>query len=75
MLSDVADNAKILEESGSGFLCSPHDATSIANAMERIINLSAAERHAMGQAARRFSENRFIGERLIESYMELYQKP
>jgi len=51
VLSDVADNAKILEESGSGFLCSPHDATSIANPMERMINLSEAERPAMGQAA------------------------
>jgi len=74
VLSDVADNVQIVKESGSGFLCSPHDPTSIANAMERMISLSEGERSAMGQAARRFGEKRFTRERLIESYMQVYQK-
>ena len=73
VLSNIADNAKIVGESGAGFLCVPHDSQSIANAMERMINLSEGERHTMGRAARRFSENHFTRERLIEGYTQTYQ--
>lgn len=74
VLSNVGDNAKIVGESGAGFLCVPQDTQSIADAMERMITLSEGERTTMRQAARSFAEKYFNSRRFLENYIQVYEK-
>ena len=73
VLSDVSDHRKMVEEGRTGFLCSPHEAGSIANALQSIIHLPEGQRRAMGELARKAAEVQFTRERFIEEYERVYR--
>lgn len=54
----------------SGFLCKPRDISSLAQAMERIVMMSAEDRLAMGQAGRSYMERAFSEDVVLEAYEE-----
>ena len=60
---------ELVVEKEGGIACEPRDVSSLANAMRRIIGMTAAEREQMGQAARRLIEERFSEERVVEAYL------
>jgi glycosyltransferase involved in cell wall biosynthesis len=72
VLSDVSDHRKMVEEGRTGFLCSPHAAESIADALQAIIRLPEGTRRAIGELARKAAEDRFNRERFIEEYERIY---
>src|SRR2546427_8878734 len=74
VLSDVSDHRKMVEEGRTGFLCSPHEAGSIADALQSIIRLPEGPRRAMGKLARKAAEDQFNRERLIEEYERVYRR-
>ncbi|WP_205737667.1 glycosyltransferase [Granulosicoccus antarcticus] len=49
--TDIADNALILGDSGCGLLCQPDNASSLADAMQALIQLPQETRTAMGLSA------------------------
>jgi glycosyltransferase involved in cell wall biosynthesis len=73
VLSDVSDHRKMVEEGHTGFLCSPYEAGSIANALQSIIRLPGGQRRAMGELARKAAEDQFARERFIEEYERVYR--
>jgi glycosyltransferase involved in cell wall biosynthesis len=73
VLSDVSDHRKMVEEGRTGFLCSPYEAGSIANALQSIIRLPEDQRRAMGKLARKAAEHQFTRERFIKSYERVYR--
>ncbi len=72
VLSDVADNARMVEQGRTGFLCLPDDTCSIADALQSLIHLPAAQRHAMGEAARKAAEEQFHRQQFIDGYERIY---
>jgi len=73
VLSDVSDHSRIVEEGRTGFLCSPYDTGSIADALQSIIRLPAEQRRAMGKAARRAAEAQFNRKSFIDGYERIYR--
>ena len=73
VLSDVSDHRKMVEEGCTGFLCSPYEAESIANALQYIIRLPEEQRRATGKLARKAAEEQFTRERFIEAYERVYR--
>jgi glycosyltransferase involved in cell wall biosynthesis len=73
VLSDVSDHRKMVEEGRTGFLCSSHEAGSIADALQSIIGLPGGLRRAMGELARKAAEDQFNRERFIEKYDRVYR--
>jgi glycosyltransferase involved in cell wall biosynthesis len=73
VLSDVSDHRKVIDDGRTGFLCSPHDAISIADALHSIIRLSVGQRHTMGELARKAAEEQFNRERFVEAYECIYR--
>jgi glycosyltransferase involved in cell wall biosynthesis len=74
VLSDVSDHRKMVEEGRTGFFCSPHEAGSIADALQSIIRLPEGPRRAMGELARKAAENQFNRERFIEEHERVYRR-
>ena len=73
VLSDVSDHRKMVEEGRTGFLCSPYEAGSIADALQSIIRLPEGQRRAIGKLARKAAEDQFTRERFIEEYERVYR--
>ena len=68
------DAAQLLETAGGGISCMPEDAESIANAVERLAEMSEAERDAMGKRGAEYYRNELslrIGSRRFEKVFEL----
>ncbi len=55
----------------SGYLCAPRSAAALEAALRRMLALGASEREAMGQQGRRFVEQHFDEERVLETYITL----
>ena len=66
--TDVAGCRHIVEEGVNGFLCTVADAASLADAMRRMASLTAAERGALGAAARARAEAEFDERVVIDRY-------
>lgn len=58
------------DEGISGFGCEPKDVESLVTAIKKFINLSQAEKEAMGLAARRKMEAEFDRQLVISAYLE-----
>lgn len=71
--SAVCDNPKILCDEHCGYLVDPLKPESIADAMEKMLNLSVGNRHAMGEASRMHIENYFSEEKFVNAYIELIE--
>jgi glycosyltransferase involved in cell wall biosynthesis len=68
--TDVPGCRDVVEEGVNGFLCAARDGASLAEAMERLLDLSAEERRAMGEAGRRRVEREFDQRIVSERYAE-----
>jgi glycosyltransferase involved in cell wall biosynthesis len=51
IVSDISDNARIVEQGVSGWLFPNNDAAALADALSAFLMLSANECHAMGERA------------------------
>lgn len=68
--TDVPGCRDVVEDGVTGLLCQVRDATSLADAMRRMIRLSHGDRAAMGAAARMRVERDYAEERVIDIYLE-----
>jgi len=68
--TDVAGCRDVVREGINGFLCAPHDAVSLAGAMERMLGLTGAERARLGAASRAMVEAEYAEQRVVDSYLE-----
>jgi glycosyltransferase involved in cell wall biosynthesis len=68
--TDVPGCRDVVEDGVNGFLCAACDATSLAEAMERLANLSDEQRSSMGAASRRKVQEQFSEALVIRAYLE-----
>jgi glycosyltransferase involved in cell wall biosynthesis len=68
--TDVPGNRRIVEHGFNGLLCEARDPTSLANAMQEVGLMDAAERKAMGNAARNRVESSFGEQLVIQAYLD-----
>jgi glycosyltransferase involved in cell wall biosynthesis len=68
--TDVPGCRHAVEHEVNGFLCAPRDSQSLAQAMERMVNLSEADRTALGAAGRRRVERDFSEKSVIDAYLQ-----
>lgn len=71
IVSDVADNRRIVREGIEGLICAPDDAPSLAAAIDRFGRLDAAARFAMGSAARERARELFSLDALVSGWEAL----
>jgi glycosyltransferase involved in cell wall biosynthesis len=69
--TDVPGCREVAIEGRTGFRFTARDERSLADAMRRMEALSAADRTAMGQAARRLAEERFDARIVVGQYLDL----
>ncbi len=72
VLSDVSDNAKLVEDGRAGVLCSPYDVSCIAGALQTIIERPESQRRLMREAARKTAEECFQQARFASAYERVY---
>ncbi len=68
----VGDNVEIVREGVSGFLVPPGDVLALAGAMKRLMELTPLERKEMGLRGRRWVEERFSLDKVVEDWEALY---
>ncbi len=67
--SDVPGCREVVIDGETGFLCRTRDSGSLAEAMKKLSDLSAEERQALGEAARRHVEKKFSETVVIDAYL------
>jgi len=67
--TDSVGCREAVEDGITGILCEPRDVPSLVSAMQRMLDLSAAERATMGRAARRLAETKFDESIVIDEYI------
>ena len=67
--TDVAGCRELVEEEVTGARCQPRDATSLADAIERIVRLSREQLQAFGRAAREKVEREFGEQIVVDAYL------
>jgi glycosyltransferase involved in cell wall biosynthesis len=67
--TDVPGCREVVQDGVNGFLCEARSAVSLADAMRRLVQLSSAERTAMGLAARRRVQDWFSERAVVEAYL------
>jgi glycosyltransferase involved in cell wall biosynthesis len=72
--TDVPGCRALVDDGVNGFLCSPRDAASLADAMRRMARLSPGDRKAMGEAARARVEAEFSETVVIRAYLDALGK-
>ncbi|MBO6197389.1 MAG: glycosyltransferase family 4 protein [Butyrivibrio sp.] len=68
--SDISGCREIVDAEKSGFLVRPRDAKDLISALERFTELDTDQRRAMGEAARRYVEQKFDRRSIILTYIE-----
>ncbi|MCK9488772.1 MAG: glycosyltransferase family 4 protein [Xanthomonadales bacterium] len=71
--SPVSDLPQIVAEADNGWVVDAKDASSLADAMQKMIDLDPAQRFEMGQRSRRTAVSWFSKERFVDEYIALYQ--
>ena len=72
--TDAPGCRETVQDGVNGFLCEVKSGTSLATAMERMINASAEDRRAMGHASRQLALMKFDEQLIIKQYLkEMYQ--
>jgi len=72
--TDVGGNAEVVLEGKTGYLVPVKDTNSLAQAMLRVMNLSEADRSAIGQAGRAHVVQNFDLERVVDRWEALYRE-
>jgi glycosyltransferase involved in cell wall biosynthesis len=72
--TDVPGCRHVVEDGRNGFLCVVRDSNSLAECMERFVNLSDEEQLAMGLASRRKVEAEFSEAIVIDAYLSALGK-
>ncbi len=68
--TDVAGCRQVVVTGENGFLCAPHNAQSLADAMLQFIALAPEARAAMGNASRQKAEREFDEKHVFAAYIE-----
>jgi glycosyltransferase involved in cell wall biosynthesis len=68
--TDVPGCREVVDEGVNGFLCAPRNADSLADAMQRLVDLNPDERSTMGLASRRKVESKFSEAVVIQAYLD-----
>jgi glycosyltransferase involved in cell wall biosynthesis len=69
--TDVPGCRDVVEDGVNGYLCNVRDATSLAAAMRRLLELRPEQQLAMGEAARRGVEQRFSEAFVVRTYLSV----
>jgi len=72
--TDVGGNAEVVLEGKTGYLVPVKDTEALAQAMLRVMNLSEADRSAIGQAGRAHVVQNFDLERVVDRWEALYRE-
>jgi glycosyltransferase involved in cell wall biosynthesis len=72
--TDVGGNAEAVLEGKTGYLVPVKDTEALAQAMLRVMNLSEADRSAIGQAGRAHVVQNFDLERVVDRWEALYRE-
>jgi glycosyltransferase involved in cell wall biosynthesis len=72
--TDVGGNAEVVLEGETGYLVPVKDTEALAQAMLRVMNLSEADRSAIGQAGRAQVVQNFDLERVVDRWEALYRE-
>lgn len=67
--TDVPGCRDVVRDGQTGLLCQARSAPALADAMQRFLALSVAQRDAMGAAARRMAVADFGEERVVQAYL------
>jgi len=73
VVSQVSDLPLVVREARNGFVCDETSPASIAEAMERVLDLSAQERQEMGARSRDLAVRWFDRTRFVDEYERLYR--
>jgi len=69
--ADVPGCRDVVDDGVNGSICTVRDPASLASAMQRLAELSLAERRAMGEAARRKVQEKFNEEFVVQAYLDV----
>jgi glycosyltransferase involved in cell wall biosynthesis len=69
--SVAGEAARIVRDSGGGFVARPGDPQSLAAEISRALNLSAAERAERGARARSYVQSHYSRAALARRYLEI----
>lgn len=72
--TDSVGCREAVDDGHSGFLCTPRSAESLAQAMNKVLRLSPAERRTMGALGRSKMERQFSQRRVHEAYARALQQ-
>lgn len=72
--TDAVGCRQTVEDGVTGFLCTPRDAQALAGKMERILEMSEAERQQMGQKGRAKMVREFDERIVLEKYIATIRK-
>jgi glycosyltransferase involved in cell wall biosynthesis len=72
--SSVGGIPEVIVDGETGFLFPPGDVDALAQTMAHVLEMSEAERRQMGERARQRIREHFSLERVVEQYIELYQR-
>jgi glycosyltransferase involved in cell wall biosynthesis len=67
------DGAETVSRAGAGLVCPPEDPAALAQSIRQMYHLSAQERAAMGQAARRAYEEHYQCAIVVAQYEQLFK--
>lgn len=72
--TDVAGSREVIVPGQTGYLCPPGDAAQLAAAMHYVMQMTPAERRAMGVEARRRTMAKFSLEKTLDRWEKLYEE-
>jgi len=69
--SDVPGCRDVIEDGVNGYLCNVRDAAALADAMRRLASLPRTRQRAMGEAGRRWVQERFNEKLVVRAYLDI----
>jgi glycosyltransferase involved in cell wall biosynthesis len=72
--TDVPGCRHLVDEGVTGFLCEAKNAASLANALQKMVHASPAERQAMGETARKRVQAEFSESLVIRAYLDALEQ-
>lgn len=72
--SDVCDNSRYVGDCVNGYLFDPHDALSMANALERMLSMKDMDYKAYCQNSRIRAEKLLSNDKFVKSYINLIEQ-
>jgi glycosyltransferase involved in cell wall biosynthesis len=70
--TDVGGNAEVVSDGENGFVVPPKNDQALTKAMQRVLDLPAAERLRMAEHGRHFAQEKFEIERILDRWESLY---